>query len=125
MSYQTSQKQAVLRHVINAHNHPTAEDVHLEVKKHLPNIGYATVYRNLASLAKEGKIKEVQFIDKKKRYEGNLHQHQHFICTDCDRIVDLELTELLNVKEAAEKVQCHEVVDFNLELIGRCAACKK
>ena len=125
MPYQTSQKQAILKFVLKARNHPTAEDVHLAVKQDLPSIGYATVYRNLAALAKEGKIKEVQFVDKKKRYEGNLHQHQHFICSDCDRIIDLELSELLNVKEAAEKMQCHLVTDFNLELIGVCAACQK
>ena len=125
MAYQTTQKQAILRHVVVSKSHPTAEEVFSAVQKDLPAIGYATVYRNLATLAKEGKIKEVQFIDKKKRYEGNLHQHQHFICTDCDRIIDLELTELLNIDEASEKIQCHEVTDYNLELIGRCTACKK
>ena len=124
MLYQTTQKQAILRSVMDSRSHPTAEDVYQEVQKNLPNIGFATVYRNLAALAKEGKIKEVQFIDKKKRYEGNTHQHQHFICTDCARIIDMELTALLNIQEAVDKIQCHDVKDYNLELVGICASCK-
>jgi len=124
MSYQTSQKQAILQHVMLSKCHPTAQEVFKAVKSDLPSIGFATVYRNLATLAKEGKIKEVQFIDKKKRYEGNTEPHQHFICTDCDRIVDMQLTELLNIKEAVTKMQCHEVAEYNLELIGTCARCK-
>lgn len=124
MSYQTSQKQAILRFVMKAKTHPTADEVFSAVQKDLPNIGFATVYRNLAALAKEGKIKEVQFVDKKKRYEGNTHQHQHFICTGCDRIIDMELTELLNVTDTVEQMQCHQVDTYNLELIGLCAKCK-
>jgi len=64
MSYQTSQKQAILRFVLASKNHPTAEEVFEAVKKDLPCIGFATVYRNLAALAKAGKIKEVRFVDK-------------------------------------------------------------
>ena len=124
MSYQTSQKQAILRFVMKSKSHPTADEVFSGVQNELPQIGFATVYRNLATLAQEGKIKEVQFVDKKKRYEGNTHQHQHFICKGCNRIIDMELTTLLNVTETVEQMQCHQVDDYNLELIGLCAKCK-
>ena len=124
MSYKTSQKLAVLRCVKESRRHPTAQDIYEAVKKDLPSISFATVYRNLAALAKEGDIKEVQFVDNKKRYEGMTHEHQHFICQSCDRIIDMELSELLNVREAMAKMQCHDVKTFNLELIGVCAACK-
>lgn len=125
MSYQTTQKQAILQWVMQAKHHPTAEDVYKAVKEALPKISFATVYRNLDALAKAGKIKEVQFVDKKKRYEGLLHDHQHFICTKCERVIDMELSKLLNVEEIGKKLQCHEVKTFNLELIGLCAACRK
>lgn len=124
MSYQTTQKQAILQWVMQAKNHPTAEDVYQAVKEQCPKISFATVYRNLDAMAKNGQIKEVQFVDKKKRYEGLLHDHQHFICTKCDRIIDMELSKLLNVDEIGKKLQCHQVNSFNLELIGLCAACR-
>ncbi len=124
MSYQTTQKQAILQWVMQAKNHPTAEDVFQAVKEQCPKISFATVYRNLDALAQTGQIKEVQFVDKKKRYEGLLHDHQHFICTKCDRIIDMELSKLLNVDEIGKKLQCHQVNSFNLELIGLCATCR-
>lgn len=123
--YQTSQKQAILDWMMQAKHHPTVEDVYNGVKQTLPKIGFATVYRNLQKLVVEGQVKEVQFVDKKKRYETLLHDHQHFICTSCHRIIDMELSKLLNVGEISKKLQCHEVQSFNLELIGLCAACRK
>lgn len=122
--YQTTQKRAILDWMIQAKHHPTVEEVYKGVKENMPKISYATVYRNLGKLVLEGQIKEVQFVDKKKRYETTLHDHQHFICTGCHRIIDMELSKLLNVGEISKKLQCHEVQTFNLELIGLCAACR-
>jgi Fe2+ or Zn2+ uptake regulation protein len=124
MSYKTAQKMAILRHVKESRNHPTAQEVFDCVKKDMPNISFATVYRNLGALAEAGEIKEVQFIDKKKRYEGILELHQHFICEKCERIIDMQLSELLNIDQASEQMQCHQVNSFNLELLGICAKCK-
>lgn len=125
MSYKTTQKQAVLEYVSQAKNHPTAQEVYEGVRETLPKISFATVYRNLDTLAKAGQIKEVQFVDKKKRYEAIMHDHQHFICSKCGRVIDMELSKLLNVTEAVKKMQCHLVESYNLELIGVCAACRK
>lgn len=124
MSYKTTQKQAVLEYVLQAKNHPTAQEVYEGVRETLPKISFATVYRNLDNLAKAGQIKEVQFVDKKKRYEAIMHDHQHFICSKCDRVIDMELSKLLNVTEAVKKMQCHLVESYNLELIGVCAVCR-
>jgi len=124
MSYITAQKMAILRHVKESRNHPTAQEVFEAVKVDMPNISFATVYRNLGALAKSGEIKEVQFIDNIKRYEGITEQHQHFICEACNRIIDMQLSELLNIDEASEQMRCHKVKTFNLELIGVCAKCK-
>ena len=125
MSYQTTQKLAILKWVKQARSHPTAEEVYRAVKKNLPNISFATVYRNLAALAKNNQLKEIQFIDKKKRYESNTHDHQHFLCQKCQRIIDMELSELLNIEETVAKMQCHSVTSYDLELAGICASCQK
>lgn len=125
MSYKTTQKQAVYEWVKAAKQHPTAQEVYKGVKELMPKISFATVYRNLAALAHQGQLREVQFIDKIKRYEALLHDHQHFICTKCHRIIDMELSKLLNVVDTVKKMQCHQVDSYNLELIGLCAACRK
>lgn len=123
MSYKTSQKEAILNVVKRSKNHPTAQEVYEQVRLAVPKISFATVYRNLAQLAKDRQISEVQFVDNKKRYEALLHPHQHFICNKCGRIIDMELSKLLNVEETVQKMQCHKVESFNLELMGTCAKC--
>lgn len=123
--YKTSQKQAILDWVMAAKHHPTAEEVYQGVKQQIPSISFTTVYRNLNLLSSAGQIKEVQFVDKKKRYEGHIEDHQHFICGACHRIIDMQLSKLLNVEEISQKLQCHKVESFNLELIGLCAACRQ
>ena len=124
MSYKTTQKQAIYDWVKNSESHPTAQDVFEGVRKQLPNISFATVYRNLDAMSKAGKLCEVQFIDKVKRYEAHLKPHQHFVCEKCHRIIDMELSKLLNVDEVSDMLQCHTVHDYKLELIGLCASCK-
>lgn len=124
MSYKTTQKMAILRHIKESRNHPTAQEVFDVIKKDMPSISFATVYRNLGALSKTGDIKEVHFADNKKRYEGILELHQHFICEACDRIIDMQLSELLNIDKTSEQMRCHQVNSFNLELIGLCAKCK-
>ena len=43
----TQQSAAVFRFLQQAKHHPTAEEVYLAVKKKLPRISLATVYKNL------------------------------------------------------------------------------
>ena len=54
----TRQKRAIVDNVLNRCDHPTAQDIHRDLKGH--GIGLATVYRNLALLAEEGVISTVE-----------------------------------------------------------------
>ena len=55
----TIQKQLVLEAVAQLHNHPTAEQVYAQVVKAHPTISKATVYRNLASLSEDGRLRHL------------------------------------------------------------------
>ena len=46
----------ILDTILNSRNHPTAEQIFLEMKKKNPKIAQATVYNNLNALVDEGKI---------------------------------------------------------------------
>ncbi len=124
MNYVTTQRAAILTAVKDLRTHPTAKEIFSVVKQKLPDISFATVYRNLSHLAKNGHLKEVTFTDDAVRYDSFLRDHQHFICRGCHKIFDLELSKLLNVESEVKKIQCHEVKSYNLELYGRCHSCK-
>lgn len=69
-------------------DHPTADVIYERVKAEIPNISLGTVYRNLSQLQAENLITVVESSDAKAHYEGNLSEHIHFLCKECNRITD-------------------------------------
>ena len=79
----------IAEYLSKTHSHPTAEEVYNEVKKDLPAITLATVYRNLNVLVEEGKA--LRFVVGKEYHYDNFHEnHQHFVCEKCGNVVDVK-----------------------------------
>ena len=91
----TKQKKAILDYLKRVYTHPTAEMIYESVKKELPNISLATVYRNLHQLAKQGDVLELE-INGEFHYDGHLTAHQHAICSSCGKIIDVHDKKLNN-----------------------------
>lgn len=121
----TKQRQAVLRAVRESDRHLTATEVFDDARRLLPCISFATVYNSLNYLKKEGLIGEIRFGTDAKLYDRKLVQHDHAICNDCGKLVDLEITlsdELL--KEAAD-CSNFKAESIELTLRGLCPDCSK
>lgn len=85
-----SQQRDVILQVLRAsRSHPTAEHIHAEVRRVLPNISLGTVYRNIRLLADSGELLTIETEDKSIHYDGNTAPHRHFVCNRCRRILDL------------------------------------
>jgi len=83
----TCQKQIILDYLKSVHTHPSAEAVYKEVKKKLPRISRATVYRILNNLKNKGKVQEI--CADVSHYDGEVSMHAHFICNNCQKIFDV------------------------------------
>src|SRR4029453_17683300 len=68
--------------------HPTAAFVYQKVRRRLPRVSLATVYRNLRMLAAEGFLAERTDAGGL-RFDGNTGPHDHFTCLACRRIFDV------------------------------------
>jgi len=66
------------------------DQVYEEVRRRYPEIGRATVYRNLLQLSEEGKIRSVTLPASPMRYEERTLTHYHFRCKKCDDIIDID-----------------------------------
>lgn len=120
----TKQRQAVLQVIRDAEEHLTANEVFDSARRLLPGISFATVYNSLRYLKKEGLIGEVSFGNDATRYDRKLTRHDHAICRECGKLVDLELTipnRLL--REAAERSR-FEAESIELTLRGLCPECR-
>ena len=119
----TKQREAVLRVIRSSEKHLTANEVFDGAREILPSISFATVYNSLNYLSKEGLVGEIRFGTDAKLYDRKLTKHDHAICNDCGKLVDLELplpNEL--IAEAARRSQFKpEMIELTLR--GLCPDC--
>ncbi|MGI9036701.1 MAG: Fur family transcriptional regulator [Pyrinomonadaceae bacterium] len=121
----TKQRRAVLRAVRESDKHLTAGEVFDDARRFLPGISFATVYNSLNYLKKEGLIGEIRFGTDAKLYDRNLTQHDHAICNNCGKLVDLELTLPNGLLEEAADRSNFKTESIELTLRGLCPECSK
>ena len=84
----SKQRDAIIAYLAGTTSHPTADEVYAAVKDELPNIGIATVYRNLNQLSADGEIRKIECgtVD---RFDYRTADHGHFTCRRCGRVSDV------------------------------------
>lgn len=84
----TKQKQVILDYLKSDKKHPTIQEIHTKIQNNNSKVGIATVYRNINKLVDEKQINKLQIGDVS-HYDGNITPHDHFICKNCGKIIDL------------------------------------
>lgn len=85
----TKQRQLVLDTVREHGDHPTADQIYLDVRKKDEKISRGTVYRNLNILSEEGDILHVK-VPGTDRFDRRQDLHYHLLCIRCGKVTDLE-----------------------------------
>ncbi len=119
----TNQKKITLDYLHSVKTHPSAEKVFQEVRKKLPQISQATVYRILNNLKDK---KEVQVIPAKgiSRFDGDTSSHAHFICQKCDKVYDIfDICNECNILNK-KKTKVGRINNFKVYFHGICKCCK-
>jgi len=120
-SRQTRQKQAILGYLSSVKTHPTAETVYKSVKRKIPNISLATVYRILDFLRAAGQIQELG--TDIKHFDGFMHEHDHFICEKCGRILDVVSSKKFKPKSWIPGVG--RIKNCRIYYFGHCVKCRR
>jgi len=87
----TKQREQVLGVLMLKPDHPTATEVFLRTKKHVPSISLGTVYNCLEALVASGLVKQVNLDRAPTRYCANLMEHSHFFCERCGSVHDVNI----------------------------------
>jgi Fur family peroxide stress response transcriptional regulator len=120
----TKQREAVLQVVRESTAHPTASEVYEAARAVLPSISYATVYNSLNFLKNAGLIAEISFASGANRYDAITGRHDHALCTNCGKLVDLDLELADELMTLAARRSGFEPQSIQLTLKGLCEVCR-
>lgn len=84
----TPHRREVFQILAESTDHPTAYEIFDRVKERSPGISLATVYNCLEHLTSHSLIKQVHVERAQSRYCANLHEHVHFHCESCGKVID-------------------------------------
>lgn len=119
----TRQLEAVYTALQGDPTHPFADEIYRRVRKKLPRISLATVYRNLQRLVEDGKIRTIVLGERVARYDPETSDHDHFICESCGRVIDLFLERARQIDLTSLANDGYVVTTHNLTVYGMCQAC--
>ena len=71
--------------------HPTATWIYIDLKDEFAGLSLGIVYRNLNILVEQGLVKKIDFGSTFDRFEARIQPHYHFICENCNKIIDLDV----------------------------------
>ena len=123
----TRQRLAIFEALAGSREHPSAEDIHRTVRRRLPHLSLATVYKNLEALRDIGAVSDVNALHEHGRYEAALPgtgagtPHHHLVCVDCRKVVDLHDSRLDDLRVADAKG--FEVRALKVQVEGVCPEC--
>ena len=130
MKKYSRQREIITDSLKNRKDHPTADMLYTDLKAQMPNIGIATVYRNLVDLCEDKKIQKIKTENGPDRFDGETKNHIHFICDDCKEIYDIfiednKMDELQNNMYEYAKQIGGKPNNSQITIQGKCKKCRK
>ncbi len=110
----------VLEYLCQKQNHPTADQIYIDLHKEIPNLSKTTVYNTLHMLTALGIIRAINIENNEARYDIITKSHGHFKCERCGSILDFNI-DLNSI--ATEDLTGFKIVDKNVYFKGLCPKC--
>jgi len=120
----TNQREMILKELKKSKGHLRADELYERIKKKMPRISLATIYRNLEILSEAGIVAKLEVSGRQKRFDYEVKPHDHIYCVSCHRVDDLDL-QLKGVDfETMSDVNGYTITGCRLEVSGLCPHCK-
>jgi Fe2+ or Zn2+ uptake regulation protein len=105
--------------------HPSPEEVYDEVRKQIPSISLATVYKTLHTFVEGGALRELSLHHGSIRVDAITEPHHHLVCTKCKAVFDLDEGALKPPQLLGKIPKGFRVERMSVELHGLCKKCSK
>lgn len=120
----TTQRLAILNHLLTADRHLSQEDIYAALKA--SGLGKVTVFRTLKMLEECGLVERVMDSQGRPRYEVELERphHDHLVCVNCGSIREIQWPSVEKTQETVCKKLGFDILYHRHEVFGRCRECR-
>ena len=122
----THQRQVIYEVLTSTDGHPSPEEVYARVKRRIPSISLATVYKNIHLFIDSGIFQQVSLHYGSMRVETNHSAHHHLVCTRCKRITDVD-ADTLGIRDlgASDRLPGGFLPQrLTVDVLGLCESCQ-
>ncbi|MCK4413166.1 MAG: transcriptional repressor [Candidatus Eisenbacteria sp.] len=121
----TRQREAILAAAMSLAGHPTAQEIHAQVRTVLPRVSLGTVYRNLEIFVRDGLLARIPVDGGQARFDANSRPHWHIQCVHCGRVKDVRDPPLAREALSHMRIGGFAVLDVHCQWLGLCAQCRQ
>ena len=121
----TNQREIILQELRRSRRHVTADELYERVRKVLPRISLATVYRNLEKLSEAGMIAKLEISGRQKRFDYEVSEHDHIHCLRCQRVDNVRLDRKAVDPCLYASHRDYDISGYSIAWSGICPECRK
>ena len=119
----TSARRALVRALVTADGHVTADDLAAEVQRSTPDVHRSTIYRTLDALERLGVIEHTHLGHGRAVYHLTDERHQHLVCESCGAVTEAPLDVFDELAGTLQRRYRFTLRPEHFAVLGRCSAC--
>jgi len=120
----TPQRMVIFRILSESNQHITVDKVYQKAREEYPMLSLATVYRNMEQMVDAELLTQLDLGGTSMRYDTNLDEHHHFVCSKCGKVFDVYLDEVnYTLDESRSQLGNAQIKSLDLHLQGTCGEC--